>query len=315
MTRSLVTGGFGFIGRFLTGQLLEAGDAVMLLDVVKDDAFLKGLNGDVRAVRGSVANWADVMEACLQFKPDRVFHTGALLPPASESAPYNAFQVNIAGTFNVLEAARLCGVPQVVYASSVASYGPDAPVALVPNDFSQHPTGFYGVSKVCSERTGEYYHRHYGLDFRAVRFPPIFGPGRGAGSGWTAYTSLAVEEPALGRPYALKVDPDTATGILYVRDASRSLIDISNGDNARLRSRAYNIHGYVVTARELADAVRRHIPGAHITFEPDPQTISFVTTIPRQLDDSMAKADWGWQPRYPLDEAIKDFVALVRSRG
>jgi len=314
MTRSLVTGGFGFIGRFLTGQLLEAGDSVMLLDVVGDDAFLQGLEGDVRAVRGSVASWADVLEPCLQFNPDRIFHTGALLPPASESAPYNSFQVNIAGTFNVLEAARLCGVNQVVYASSVASYGPDAPTELVPNDFSQHPTGFYGVSKVCSERMGEYYQRRYGLDFRAIRFPPIFGPGRGAASGWTAYTSLAIEEPAQGRPYALKVEPETATGILYVRDASRSLIDLSNGESTRLTSRSYSIHGYVVTAGELAAAVGRHIPGADITFEPDPRTVQFVNSIPRQLDDSRARADWDWQPRYMLDDAIEDFVEIVRSR-
>jgi len=161
MARSLVTGGFGFIGRFLTQQLLESGDSVLLLDITRDEAFLERLDGDVKAVRGSVANWADVMEAFLAFKPDRVFHSGALLPPASESSPYTSFQVNIAGTFNVLEVARLFGVPQVVYASSVASYGPDAPSDLVPNEFSQHPTGFYGVSKVCSERMGEYYWRKY----------------------------------------------------------------------------------------------------------------------------------------------------------
>ena len=312
MTRTLVTGGFGFIGRFLTQQLLESGDTVTLLDVARDEKFLEGLKGDVQAVRGSVANWADVMESFMTFKPDRVFHSGALLPPASESSPYTSFQVNIAGTFNILEAARLCGVKQVVYASSVASYGPDAPSDLVPNEFAQHPTGFYGVSKVCSERMGEYYWRKYGLDFRAVRFPPIFGPGRAASSGWTAYTSLAIEEPARGRPYALKVEQETTTGILYVRDAARSLIDIANADDSRLTSRAYNVHGYVVPARELADAVKKEMPHAEVTFEPDAQVTAFVKSIPRQLDDSLAKSDWDWQPRHSLEDAIHDFVATVR---
>ncbi len=312
MTRSLITGGFGFIGRYLTPLLLKAGHEVTLLDISSDAAFLAELGGEVTAVRASVADWAQMAAAVKDTRPDIIFHAGALLPPASEEYPQAAFRVNIEGSYNVLEAARLFDVPQVVYTSSVASFGPDAPRELVPNEFAQHPTSIYGVSKVCSERLGEYYLQRYGMDFRAVRFPPIFGPGRAASSGFTAYTSVAVEASANGRPYAFKVEPSTATGILYVRDAARSLLDLANADGARLTQRAYNVHGFIVTARELRDAVLRQIPHAELSFEPDEKVTAFVNSIPRQLDDSLARADWDWQPEHTLDEAIADFVATVR---
>lgn len=314
MTRSLITGGFGFISRYLAPLLLEAGHAVTLLDITSDEAWLAQLGGEVKAIRASVADWPQVTAAVSDTRPDIIFHSGALLPPTSEDYPQAAFQVNIEGSYNILEAARLFDVAQVVYASSVASFGPDAPRGLVPNEFAQHPTSLYGVSKVCSERLGEYYVRRYGVDFRAVRFPALFGPGRAASSGFTAYTSVAVEESANGRPYAFKVEPPTATGILYVRDAARSLLDLANADGSRLTQRAYNVHGFVVTAQELCDAVLRQIPDAELSFEPDEDVTAFLNSIPRQIDDSVARADWDWQPQHTLDEAIADFVATVRRK-
>ncbi len=312
MTRTLITGGFGFIGRYLAQMLADSGGEVVLLDILSDDAFVQQSTGQVTSLKGSLANWAEVMDAVVTAKPDQVVHSGAMLPPTSEATPQAAFEVNITGTYNILEAARLCDIKKVVYASSVASFGPDAPRDLVPNDFAQHPTSMYGVSKVCSERLGEYYHRRFNLDFRAVRFPPIFGLGRAASSGLTAFTSVAVEEAALGRPFAMPVVPETPTGVLYIRDAARSLMDIAAADNASLTHRCYNLHGFVVTAQELADAIRRHVPDAQVSFDPDDQITTFIRSIPQKLDDRLARTDWGWQPVFNLDEAVADFVKTTR---
>ena len=312
MTRALITGGFGFIGRYLTQMLVQQGQEVVLFDVVSDDAFLRQAGDKVSGIKGSLANWAEVASAIATARPDYIVHSGAMLPPATETMPQAAFEVNITGSYNVLEAARLCNVNRVIYASSVASYGPDAPRDIVPNDFAQHPTGMYGVSKVCTERLGEYYHRRFEIDFRAVRFPPIFGLGRAASSGWTAFTSVAVEEAAMGRPFAMRVAPETATGVLYIKDAAHSLVDIAQAENGNLTRRCYGLHGFIVTAGELADAITRQIPDARITFEPDEQITTFIKSIPQKLDDSMARTDWGWQPRYTLDEAVADFVKTVR---
>jgi len=312
MPRSLITGGFGFIGRYLALMLAEAGREVVLFDVASDDAFLHRGEGRVTSIRGSLSNWAQVMDAIAVSKPDDIFHCGALLPPGSEASPQAAFEVNIIGTYNVLEASRLLNVGRVIYASTMTSFGPDTP-PLVPNDFAQHPLSMYGTSKVCNERLGEYYLRRFGLDFRAVRFPAIFGPGRAASAGWTAYTSVAIEESARGHPFAIRADRTTTTDILYVKDAAQSMVDLAAAEASRLTRRCYNLHGHLVTAEQLVETIRNIIPGAELTFAPDPVIVEGIKTMPRQLDDSLARTDWGWQPRHSLVEAIEDFVKLIRS--
>ncbi len=312
MSRSLITGGFGFIGRYLALMLAEAGREVVLFDVVSDDAFLRKAGERVTAARGSLSSWAQVADAVAATRPDEVFHCGALLPPASEASPQAAFEVNVVGTYNVLELSRLFEVQRVIYASTMTSFGPDTP-PLVPNDFAQHPLSMYGTSKVCNERLGEYYQRRFGLDFRAVRFPAIFGPGRAATAGWTAYTSVAIEESARGRPYAIRADRTTSTDVLYVKDAAQSMVDLAAADPSRLTHRCYNLHGYLVTAEQLVGAIQQVLPEARLTFEPDPVIVEGIRTMPRQLDDSLARTDWGWRPRHSLVEAVADFVKLVRS--
>lgn len=314
MSRSLITGGFGFIGRYLAQMLAGEGHEVTLFDVAQDAAFLERGEGRITAIRGSLANWAEVLDAVVAVKPDTIYHSGAILPPASEASPQAAFQVNIVGTYNVLEASRLGGASRVVYASTMTSFGPDTP-ALVPDDWAQHPLSMYGTSKVCNERLGEYYHRRYALDFRGVRFPAIFGPGRAAGAGWTAYTSTAIEEAAHGRPFTIRAEPQTTTAMLYVKDAARSMRDIASAAPEALSRRVYNLNGYLVTAAELADGIRRAMPDAAICFSPDPVIVNGIRSMPRELDDSLARRDWDWHPRYSLDEAIADFVATVRGIG
>ncbi len=311
MTRSLITGGFGFIGRQLALQLLEEGHEVVLFDLFTDDAFLQRAGPKLSAIRGTVADWAQVTDMVRRSTPDFLFHCGAALPPFSEESPQAAFQSNVVGTYNVLESARLFETPMVIYASTVTSFGPDAPEGA-PDEFAQHPQSMYGTSKVCSERLGEYYHRRYGLDFRAVRFTPIFGPGRAASAGWTAYTSVAIEEAARGRPYVLKASPETLTDILYVKDAARAMIDLATAEPAKLSRRCYNLRGHLVTAQELVDRVRRVVPDATLMFEPDPVIVDGIRSMPGQLDDTRAREDWGFRPRYSLDEAIADFVTVVR---
>ncbi|TFH33806.1 MAG: NAD-dependent epimerase/dehydratase family protein, partial [Dehalococcoidia bacterium] len=281
-------------------------------DIASDESFLHRTGRGLKAVRGTLADWAQVMDVVQAVKPDYLFHSGAALPPYSEVSPQTAFQANVVGTFNVLESARLCETGMVIYASTMTSFGPDTP-PLVPNDFAQHPLSMYGTTKVCCERLGEYYHRRYGLDFRAVRFPAVFGVGRAATAGWTAYTSVAIEEAAHGNPFVIRANEETTTDILYVEDAARAMIDIASAASSSLTTRSYNLHGHLVTARELVEAIKKAVPTAVLSFEPDSVIVDGIKTMPRQLDDSLARKDWGWQPAHALDEAIADFVKLARA--
>ena len=114
----------------------------------------------------------------------------------AERYPVSAFRTNLVGTFNVLEAVRLFGVGMVIFASSIATFG-EGVSDPVSNEATQKPMTMYGVTKVASERLGEYYCGRFGVNFRALRLPSIVGVGRGPG-GASAYSTLMIEKPARG---------------------------------------------------------------------------------------------------------------------
>ena len=312
----MITGGFGLIGRRLAKLLLDEGEEVVLFDVASESRLTKDIKDRVKIVRGDLTNWVQVIEAVKNNDIGCIYHLGALLPPTTEQSPAAAFAVNITGSFNILEAARLLGVDSVTYASSLSTFGFDLP-QVIPNDFPQRPPNMYGVTKVCSERLGEYYHSRFGVNFRGVRFPVIMGPGRVLGVGWTAFTSLLIEEAAMGRPYTIYVDKSTNAGFLYLKDAARSLIDLNRVDDERLTRRVYSLYGFSATAQDLVDSVKSYIPEAQIDFKPDQAMLRIIETqyavISKRLDDTLAREDWGWSPQYSLDQAVEDFIKEVRA--
>jgi threonine 3-dehydrogenase len=311
MGKNLITGGFGFIGYHLAKLLLDEGEELVLFDVASGSRLAQGIKDSVTVVRGDLSNWVHVLEAVKDNDISCIYHAGALLPPITEQNPAAAYAVNVTGTFNVLEAARLFGVGSVIYPSTLATFGSDVP-RIVPNDAPQRPPNMYGVTKVCSERLGEYYHTRFGVNFRAVRFTPLIGMGR-FDRAQSAYNYLAIQESALGRAYTIYVDESTTIALLYVKDAVRGLVDLKRADEAKLTRRIYNLYGFSITARQLVDTVRRQIPEAQIDFKPDESMIRLVRNLPERLDDTLARQDWGWSPRYSLDQAVENFIGEVRA--
>jgi len=307
----LITGGTGFIGAYLARALLKKGEEVVLFDVVKDSPLIRDIKENVKIVQGDVSSWAEVLETVKHYKIDGIYHTGALLSASAEDKPFTAYHVNAGGTFNVLEAARLFNVERVVYLSTIASYGLNIP-DMVNEDTIQMPISMYGVTKVFSERLGEYYHRRFGVDFRAVRLPSVIGPGRGGG-GASAYSTFMISEPALKRPYTVFVEEDVRMPLLYIKDAVDCLIRLYEADNKKLKRRVYCIAGFSPTAIEISEAVKRVLPNANIQFKPDRELTQIVRSWPKYLDESRASEEWGWKTKYLLDETVKDFVKTVQA--
>jgi nucleoside-diphosphate-sugar epimerase len=335
----LITGGTGFIGSNLGMKLLEGDKSthVVLFDRDPDTRRLTGFKSTVAGVRDRYSSVADritfvqgdltllpqVLALFDTHQPDSVFHLGALLSAGAESNPTMGFQVDLLGTWHVLDAARLycqhSGRPpvRVLFPSTIASFGRFIqPGAMVPNEAVQMPTTMYGVSKVSVERLGEYYNSKGWVDFRAVRFPSVIGASRGPG-GTTVYSTLLVQLPAQGKPYEAYVGQDTPLDIIYVADAVEALLRLHDADNAGLKRRVYNIAGIRMAqgkppaASDIAAAVKDVVPNAQITFKSTP----LETTVRGFgiLDDAAAQQDWRW-PAKPTDlaAAVKAFVQEVR---
>lgn len=316
MHRNMVTGGLGLVGRQLSKLLLDKGEEVVILDAASPARLAATIRDRAEIVRADLTSWTQVMEAVKNAKVDTIYHVAALLPPYTEQNPSAAYEVNLTGTHNILEAARLLDVGQVIFSSTTAVWGSDLPDPI-PNDYVQRPITMYGTTKVCCERLGEYCHRRYGLDFRGVRFICIMGPGRVPGVGWTAYTSLVIDETARGNPFTLKVKEDLRLHFLYLKDAAYALYDMKNGDRAKLTRCVYNVDGFPATTAQIVEATMKYNPQARIEYAFDPEYQHVMDTqyslLKKRTDDEPARHDWGWEPHYTLDTAVADFTHDVQT--
>jgi threonine 3-dehydrogenase len=215
------------------------------------------------------------------------------------------------GTHNALEAARLFGVRQLLFASTIAVFGPGLPDP-VPNEVSLRPATIYGVTKVAGELLGDYYRTKWGLDFRGVRFPGLINAGV-PGGGTTDYALWMYIDAVRHGRYRCYVGPESTVPMMYMPDALRALSELAAAPRESLRRSVYNIAAMSPTAREFADAVKRRVPKAEFTFAPDPRRQAILDSWPKRLDDSCARAEWGWKHRFDLESMSDDLLPKVRA--
>lgn len=311
MARILVTGAGGQVGLELLRHLHARGDEVHATDVA---ARPKGVPEDITWNHLDVTD-ADAVLTCMQgLQPDVVYHLAAILSAAGERRPLLTYQVNQTGTYNVLEAARQTGSsgrnPRVLFASTIAAFGPGLPDP-VPNEVSMRPTTMYGVTKVAGELLGEYYHRKWGVDFRGVRFPGLINAGL-PGGGTSDYALFMYVDGVRVGHYESFCRPDTRIPMMYMSDAIEGLVGLADADGDRLRRRVYNIRAMSPRADEFAASVRRVLPEVQLTFVVDPHRQAILDSWPRDLDDSAAREEWGFSPKYDLEAMTDHLIPEIR---
>jgi threonine 3-dehydrogenase len=310
---AMVTGATGFIGAALVRLLLENGEKnVVAFHRNPAKKTLDDVADRVNLVQGDLGVFSNVLDVVKEYRPTVIYHLGAMLTLPSDANPPAAFQANVAGTFHVLEAARLFDVGQVLFASSIGSYGLDLQGEVIDDHTIQRPLSMYGVSKVFGENLGRYHKLRYGLDFRCLRYPGILGPGFRTPS-LAQYASRLIEESVRGRPVILDAPPDAKFPLLYYKDAAQAMIELAQAPAADIRMVNYLLNGVTPlrTNQELADLVKDRVPEARVTFEPDPE-LTQIYQSRRPLDDRCAREEWGWQPKYDFERLIDDFIAELR---
>ena len=305
--RILITGAGGQVGTDLIPLLIARGHTVTGFDLGKPPA---GLPKSDAWIQGDITYAAEVSDAVKASKADSIFHLAAVLSATGERIPFRAWRVNMDGTVHVLEAARLFGARQVLFASTIAAFGPGLPDP-VGNDVSMRPTTMYGVTKVAGELLGEYYASKFGIDFRGVRFPGLISAVE-PGGGTSDYVNYMYFDGVRKGGYQAFCRPDTVIPLMYMPDALHALVELAEAPRERLRHRMYNIAAMSPTAQEISACVARRVPGARFTFVPDPARQAILDSWPRRLDDAEARKDWGWKPSYDLEAMTDDLLGRVR---
>jgi threonine 3-dehydrogenase len=303
----LVTGAAGQVGMDLLPLLTQRGHQVTALDLAPRPAAVPAA---VAWVRGDISLAPEVFDAVRGAQPARIVHLAAILSATGETVPHRAWRVNMEGTHHVLEAARLFGVKQVFFTSTIAAFGPGLPEP-VGNDVSMRPTTMYGVTKVAGELLGEYYQKAFGIDFRGVRFPGLINAGI-PGGGTTDYALFMFIDGLRTGAYECFVSAESRVPFMYMPDALRAMLELMEAPKARLTRSIYNIAAMSPTAEQIAEAVRRRIPGVRLTFRSDPRRQAILDSWPKVLDDSVAQRDWGWKHAYDLEAMVEDLMPKMR---
>jgi threonine 3-dehydrogenase len=310
----LVTGGTGVIGAEVARLLLDRGEErVVLFDRNPSTRRLGDAADRVEVVQGDLGIFSHVLDAVQNTQPTAIYHLGGMLSLLCEGDPAAAVYANALGTFHVLEAARLFTVPQVLFASTIGTYGADLDDGPLNDMTLQRPSLLYGATKVFGELLGRFYWRKYGLDFRGLRYPAVVAPGVTT-PGVLQYTSWVIEAAANGSPFTITVEPRTCPPLLYVKDAARAVIELAAAPMEQIRTINYLVTGMepVPTAGQLAEFVQDRVPTARIDFAPDAELQALIDQAVRPIDDRNARAEWGWQPAYGLEAMVDDFLLELR---
>jgi threonine 3-dehydrogenase len=311
---TLVTGGTGFIGAQVVRILLERGEKdLVTFDINPSTRLLSDLEDQIEVIRGDLGNFSHVLNAVKTFRPKVIYHLGGMLSVPSDADPAAALRSNALGTFHVLESAKLFDISQVLFSSTIATYGYDLRQDALDDYTLQRPQLFYGATKVFCEHMGLFYRRTYGLDFSSVRYPAIVGPGVKT-PGVVQYTSWVIEESAKRNPFTIRVAPETKCPVMYFKDAALAMVNLAATPLSNIKMVNYVIAGVtpIASAQELVDMVKERIPAAQIRFEPDMELLKVIEKLLLPIDDRFAREEWNWKPQYDQERLIDDFLEELK---
>ncbi|MBV9928592.1 MAG: NAD(P)-dependent oxidoreductase [Acidobacteria bacterium] len=298
----LLTGAHGFIGAWVTKRLLDAGARVVVFDLDADPRRLRLIMDEAEVARtkvvaGDVTDPKALPPVFEEFGVEHVIHLAGLQVPTCRADPRLGAMVNVVGTINVFEAARLSGgrVKRIVYASSAAVYGSGEDSRAVSERDEPQPSTHYGVFKRANEGGARVYYLEQGVSSVGLRPLTVYGVGRDFGI--TSDPTKAMKAAVLGRPFHIRFGG--RTDFQYVADTADTFIRaaVSGLEGAHV----FNLHGETVAVSDVVLEIERARPDARglVTFEDAP------LAIPSEFDDAAIRQALGRLPSTPLAEGVR----------
>ena len=309
MKKILVIGSTGQIGSELTKVLRETyGNDNVVAGYIKGAEPKGWLAESGPMAEADVTNPQMIADIVKQYQIDTIYNLAALLSVVAESKPRLAWKIGIDGLWNILEVAREQGCA-VFTPSSIGSFGLSTPKMMTPQDTIQRPRTIYGVSKVTTELLSDYYFNKYGVDTRAVRFPGVISYVTPPGGGTTDYAVDIYYNAVRGDKFICPIKEGTLMDMIYMPDALKAAVDLMEADPARLKHRnAFNIASLSFAPETVFAAIKKYKPEFEMVYDVDPLKQSIAESWPDRMDDTCAREEWDWCPRYDLDAMTKDML-------
>lgn len=314
MSKYMVIGGTGFLGSYICKNLLDGGHSVVCYDYTLDANSIQQVLSleeleRVELIRGDITDYIHLAYTCKEQQIERIILTAATLLTACEQNVPAAIKTNILGPVHVFEAARLCGIKRVVYASSDSSLGSryffgDTPVA---NDAIHNPNCLYGMTKYMDEFIGKFYNERYGMETVGLRYSTIYGMARmRGGANWI---KALINDPTLGIPSEVPHGDSPAFNVIYVKDAARIAVLASQVPAEQLTRHAYAATGDVSSISEIKEYVMSLLPDAQIKVLPGDFDVA-----PVRYDTSVEERDLGYTPEYTYKMGVLETMNNIRAQ-
>jgi nucleoside-diphosphate-sugar epimerase len=313
MKNILIIGSTGQIGSELTMMLrAKYGDSNVVAGYIKSAEPKGKLLESGPAEEADITNPVQIAKIVKKYKIDTIYNMAALLSAVAEVKPQLAWKTGVEGLFNVLEIANemKCAV---FTPSSIGAFGTNTPKDNTPQDTVQRPQTMYGVTKVTGELLSDYYFKRYGVDTRSVRYPGLISYVTPPGGGTTDYAVEIFYSAVKGEVFKSPIAAGTFMDMMYMPDALNAAIKLMEADPTKLVHRnSFNITAMSFDPEMLKSAILEYVPSFKMEYQIDPVRQAIADSWPNSLDDSCAREEWGWSPKYNLDAMTENMLEELR---
>ncbi|QAA82470.1 NAD-dependent epimerase/dehydratase family protein [Aequorivita sp. H23M31] len=310
--RILIIGACGQIGTELTAFLRSkyGSHKVIASDIHKGDKeFMK--SGPFEIL--DAMDYDAIQEVVIRHEITDVYLMAAMLSATAEKSPMKAWNLNMNSLFHVLNLAKEKKIDKVFWPSSIAVFGSTTPKVDTPQRTVMEPSTVYGISKQTGERWCEYYYNRYGVDVRSIRYPGLISYKTLPGGGTTDYAVDIYHKALKHKSYICFLNAETTLPMMFMDDAIQATVNIMETDKANIKIRnSYNLSGMSFNPEEITESIQKLIPEFTISYEPDFRQ-AIADSWPQSIDDSEARADWGWESKISLDEMTEIMLKNLKT--
>jgi len=306
----LITGSNGQIGTVLGDKLIDIFgiDNVILTDIAKNN-HKRGIFEKL-----DILNTVHFKELIQDYKITQIYHLASLLSASGEKNPMRTWNVNFNGLLNILELSKDNDIKKLFFPSSIAVFGDTTPKENTPQDVPLVPKTVYGIGKVAGELWCNYYANRYGLDVRSLRYPGIISYESMPGGGTTDYAVDIFHYAVKNEKYTCFLEENTVMPMMYMEDAINATIQLMQSPKENIKIRySYNIGAFSFSPKEIYNEILKHIPNFEIEYKPDFRQ-QIADSWVKRIDDSRARQDWGWKPKYNFEQMVEDMIINLKKQ-
>ncbi|MFA7192209.1 MAG: NAD-dependent epimerase/dehydratase family protein [Candidatus Paceibacterota bacterium] len=312
MSKILIIGACGQIGVELTLALrkIHGNENVIASDIRGEHAMLAGTGPYYTLDATDAEGTRAIVE---KEGVTDIYLLAALLSATGEKNPKLCWDLNMNSLRQILD----LGVEKklkIFWPSSIAVFGPTTPRENTQLHTIIEPTTMYGVTKYAGEMLCQYYANKFGLDVRSVRYPGLISWKSEPGGGTTDYAVEIFYEAIKNKKYSCFLSENTYLPMMYMDDAIRATIELMQAPLENIKTRmSYNLSAISFSPTEIAGELKKHMPEFEISYAPDHRQ-AIANSWPASIDDSDARADWGWKHEFDLEKMTEVMLENLKNK-